>query len=356
MINTLIQIQNDYLNLLEQYISNQYDNAKLIFLDDIQCFWYKNRNMITSIADNIFHENIPYIITGVSYYILDETEQYIISLSNSILIFDDPFPDYLSQLRVSRENEKFESFNRKMEEIIDKGISLSISLLKNEKNSVFIIPMRHLFSFDKLNINVDKIISDFFLIELDKLPFSGNLENEEVINENNLRNILLFEYDNPSYPIETRISDLFDYIPFEFPTSLNKYEKLRSILFGNISQTIHIVISSIHFNTAPLFKSFRQLHEFVYIIDFLINPTQDELIPNEYIDKLKCIREKSIKGYFTLFEINKRKEEFDIEVLKKNDSNTSYKSYMEMLEITNDYHKLQMDINRGLDLLILEVD
>ena len=134
----LIEIQNEYIYLLELGLTEWKEEYFIEFIEELNLFWKRNENVLNSIYEYEFPELETVFLTAVTKIDLEYLQHYSMKLSGKICLIDDPLISYLNLLDKDLPPKMREKFS----EVIQKNIRESIELFKICSHDFFILPIR----------------------------------------------------------------------------------------------------------------------------------------------------------------------------------------------------------------------
>lgn len=154
---TIINIQDEYLNLLIKIKDKINTEDYLCIVDEINVFWNLYIKIINLYLSTISIQDNAYAFTGATYLDLDDFEHYPFVIMGDVHIIDDPLCKYSS---VSYKC-KNQSFSKTLKTQIIKTIDDNIKILKKYSNIFLILPL-HLLKDENMDF-IAKQANNVFL-------------------------------------------------------------------------------------------------------------------------------------------------------------------------------------------------
>ena len=264
MLDRLRQSQNDYLELLKR-IRGDLDLENVAYhLDKIRNFWFRKQKLLEMCSQYLFNNSNTYFYTAVSKFNIDNSDKNILFALGNYQIFDDPILSYLEVMENGNTVHQMERYFKKLKERIVESIDDLIVLLEKEIPNFYVLPLR----FSSSTINKEKV---------DIRPFIENFFIEG-IDFNNLSQILLFDYDDPTQAIKDRLKQYRIEYSDIVPQDMNDTELFRFIIYGYFSQAMDIFLTSYSFNIFPFFSSLTTYINYnVFLLNIVHNSKQEKL-------------------------------------------------------------------------------
>lgn len=328
------EIQIEYLKLLK-VLSQRVEIEDLRgLLDEIQMFWFKKKNTLQLIGDYLFNNKEVYCLTGATIFDIEDFDQNIFFINGDYQVFDDPLPSYLTIVSNSdMQKGSFSNYVKKLKTIIIDLIEDEIRLLESSIEGFYILPLRYSLSLitkrDSLTQITEKLVNHFYKEKVTLNGLANVIDIENIVDLEAIKNIILFEGDDPSNHVSDRIErykeNESDIVPIEF----NQSQVFYIILFGNFNQALDIIQTSLQFNIIPFFRSFVLLNNYSIVIQQIIRNTEAE---NEK-KILEEILNKTMLEYLLYFEFSKEiDKDYTIAYLKDKSEQIDFKSKIEYIK------------------------
>lgn len=143
-IKTIIDLQNEYMEILKAAKINFETENSFATIDEISIFWKQKEKIVEFILSNISNEKYDTILyTASTFFDFGEFEQYPFVTIGKNHIFDDPIVSYIQLLST-----KNILFNDTMKEKIILGIENNIKIIETLCPHIILIPVRYLYQID----------------------------------------------------------------------------------------------------------------------------------------------------------------------------------------------------------------
>lgn len=134
----LIEIQSEYIHLLELGLKDWEEEYFIEFVEELNLFWKRNENVLNTIYEYEFPNLETIFLTAVTKIDLEYLQHYSMKLSGKICLIDDSLISYLNLLDKDLPPKMREKFSN----VIQENIQESIELFKIASNDFFILPLR----------------------------------------------------------------------------------------------------------------------------------------------------------------------------------------------------------------------
>ena len=296
-LNTMIEIKQkiseielEYLHLLEQIDEKKDLLSILAILDAIRLFWFKNRNVVSIFFETLKEKEV-FIYTGVTYLDVSDKEYYGFIACGKIHIMDDQLYKYADTVLLK---DDFPSRDKLLEQIFI-TIKDNISVLKELKDHVFLLPVRLFYEKTDFYKLAENVFLEFFVKKFNTVSdyLSNCKTSSDIANlfrDDLKKRILLHDNDNLQVSFEERINnipkDLYGFSDIEHTFLLS--------LMGYIIQSLEILESTHDFNMIPIIRNDVTL-SYLYLIEGSISTDNDFLNKTVLANSVyRCIR-KNIK-------------------------------------------------------------
>ncbi|MFA9397407.1 MAG: hypothetical protein ACERKV_03960 [Clostridiaceae bacterium] len=133
----IISLQNDYCYILKETVSNFSTEDFPMIEDEINLFWFANRDLVKLILKNISSDYDCYILTGASFLDIDDLEHYPFVVLGRVHVVDDPLYKYAGIIS-SIHNQ---NFAEQLREQMLLSIKDNIKILENYSDIIYILPV-----------------------------------------------------------------------------------------------------------------------------------------------------------------------------------------------------------------------
>lgn len=255
--NNILEIQNEYKELLADLLPRIKSGNALEALDEINLFWHCHISEVHLYLKNWISEENTYVFTAATYLGFDTKEYFPFLLMGDKHIFDDTLCKYSQTYNASSNDE----YNDSLYNFIKLVAKDNLKMLDNLKNEVLIFPLNlvnQLIDYDlfikigesvftSLFTNINSFV-DFFekCNTIDDIVAYG-CENFEDI-------IMLSEYDDHSLSFQER---------FRLAVENSKYINTEGesdayifymLVYGYIQQAIDIISMCIDYRCIPFIR------------------------------------------------------------------------------------------------------
>lgn len=142
MINRYLQekavsLQNDYCYILKEAVSKFSTEDFPMIVDEINLFWFANRDLVRLILNNISVDYDCYTFMGATFLDVDDLEHYPFVLLGRVHVVDDPLYKYTGIIS-SIHNQYFVE---QLREQMLLSIKDNIKILENYSDTIYILPV-----------------------------------------------------------------------------------------------------------------------------------------------------------------------------------------------------------------------
>lgn len=307
LLDCIYSIQQEYLDLLKGY-KNIDDESAFFIRDEIQEFWFINKQKGEFILKNYPNNFDTCAFTGGAYLDVQENKHYPFLTFGKKHIMDDPVAKF------SNSHNEQKEYKPLFSKILKKSIKDNIDILENYGEFIVILPLSYLFvDWDVCREGAKSLFFHLFKDEKMSLErYKSDFRSlDDVIPALNASTNLLFIGFGPSEgSLKERYTNYLERM--EIPKQQNHSEVCQffEICFGMFFQIIGIIDVCVHFSLFPfirennMFNNFcimtyqmkdeemikvmilkaKILHLFYNAFDFSRN---DLLSINEFINKLQ---------------------------------------------------------------------
>ena len=265
---TIVNIQDEYLNLLIK-IKDQINTENFMcIVDEINIFWTLYTKIINLYLSTISIQDNAYVFTGATYLDLDDFEHYPFVTMGNIHIIDDPLCKY-SGVYYKCKNVSFE---RTLKTQIIQTVNDNIKILKEYSNIFLILPL-HLLKYENMKL-ITKQANNIFLsmfsekiVDIDTYLNKFNTIEEVVLGlKPNIETQIIFEeYEDTKINLEKRFKDYTNKDDLHFLSGNSYSEKFYCIVVGFIIQSLNIIFNCTNFNLIPYLR-YKVTFNYVMII------------------------------------------------------------------------------------------
>lgn len=167
LIEKLNNLQLAYTNVLEKAVADLSSENYHLIIDEINVFWYTNRDLVELVLNYIIPNKTCYVFTGGTFLDVDDYEHYpFISLGNYHIV-DDPICRYSRVIKALPDSDYADILRKQILVTAEDNIKI----LKNYNNNIKILPIRFLFDIDTnlINTGCEQFFLSMFKSELQSL-------------------------------------------------------------------------------------------------------------------------------------------------------------------------------------------
>lgn len=296
LLNEIYKIQIEYKELLIKILPILNSPNSPIALDEIGVFWDSKIKIINLYMKHYVRNKNTYVFTASTYLNIQSNDHLRFLALGEVHIYDDPLSVYAIRNINGIVN------NHKMLKIIKLTAEDNIKIISECKKNILIFP------FKLLNIENNLIFNDikeqYFCSMFDGVDsiddyFEKCITFDEInyyLKERAKKNILFSECDDISLPFEQRYMKFKNLEYNNIEISSDDCKIFLGVVFGNISQSMDILLSCLEYGCIPFIRYTVALH---YII--LLSSKFEQF---EYFDKIKFIKNKAIVAHFVYNNFN----------------------------------------------------
>lgn len=130
-------LQNDYCTILRTAITKFSTQDLPMIIDEINIFWFANRDVVRLILQNISFEYDCYTFTGATFLDIDDFEHYPFVALGRTHVVDDPLNKYTNIVS----NIPNKDFHAQLKEQMLLAIKDNIKIIENYSDVIFILPV-----------------------------------------------------------------------------------------------------------------------------------------------------------------------------------------------------------------------
>lgn len=281
LLTKIKELQNDYGDFLRNALINFEKEDFYPTLDEINLFWYSNREIVKLILNNISNEHECYTFTGASFLDIDDNEHFPFVAFGEIHIVDDPLHKFIQ----APQNIKDEGYKAKLKEQIVSTIKDNIQIIERYSDTILIFPVTLLTDIGSdiiMNATEQAFFSMFKDITLTKERYLSELISiEDVIDaldEDVLNTIIFSENDDLTINLGKRFRDfLTESNPFG--NQLNEAVIFLSIISGFFAQAFNILLTCAQYNMIPYIR-YKVIYKYTALLgsNFAGNEEMDRIL------------------------------------------------------------------------------
>lgn len=130
-------LQDDYGNILKALLPKLSTEDLPMLIDEINLFWFANRDLVRIILRNISFDNECYTFTGATFLDIDDFEHYPFVALGSIHIIDDPLYKYINITKDIPNKD----FAMQLKKQIELSVQDNIKIIENCPGIIYILPV-----------------------------------------------------------------------------------------------------------------------------------------------------------------------------------------------------------------------
>lgn len=277
LIRELDRIQQDYLKILKRIVLKPDNMLLKETIDEINIFWFKNRNIINLAGKYLFVEKDTYCFTGVSIYGVEDQSQNSFFLLGEYHVFDDPIPWYANTIN---DIEKISDslYYEGLRSIVTKTISDNIKLMENYNGFIWVMPLKFISEInDQFNKNLEDIAERLFcqlfngvsnLREYHSIIKTAS-DIEQYIDQAKVSSIILYDDDIFSKSWDERLTKYKSENVGNMPSDCDDGTAFFYSVYGHLRQALGIVDVASRFEVIPVLRSKRTFTYFLFIWDVI---------------------------------------------------------------------------------------
>lgn len=132
-----ISLQNYYCYILKEAVSKFSTEDLPMIVDEINLFWYANRDLVRLILNNISTDYDCYTFTGATFLDVDDLEHYPFVVLGRVHVVDDPLHKYAGIISSIHNQDFSEQLSKQM--LL--SIKDNIKILENYSDTIYILPV-----------------------------------------------------------------------------------------------------------------------------------------------------------------------------------------------------------------------
>ncbi len=251
------KLQDNYKKILETgldaYSNRYYKNI----IDEINIFWYANRNLVKLILQTISPQFNCYAFTGASFLDLEDNEHFPFVMLGDTHILDDPLFGFTKIFNDITDGPFVDEIKKQIElTIVD-----NIRILENYSNIIFILPLRQLTS---TNVDLLKKASDQAFLSLFKdremtikdylSSYSSLAEIKNDLIEEAKKRLIFSDIDNMNEDIVDRFQQYLSSTSLPFGKGKNDAILFYLVLSGFFAQALDILLMCSEYKIIPYIR------------------------------------------------------------------------------------------------------
>lgn len=254
--NQIIDLQNEYCIILKNALNRIDTDDFFMTIDEINLFWYSNRDIVQLVLDYIAYDCECYTFTGASYLDIADNEHFPFSTLGDMHVVDDPLHIFLT----APYDIKNEEYKRKLMEQIKYTIEDNINIIEEYSNTILILPVTFLSDINSDLISKASNQAFFNMFKDDSMNYERYFNEfqtikdvEQALDENIIKNIIFTEDDNVDDGLEKRYKD-FSSLGNPFGNKLSEAKVFYAMINGYFAQAINILFKCSQYNMIPYLR------------------------------------------------------------------------------------------------------
>ena len=259
----IYEIENEYLQLLQNIKKNITENNIKSSLDNIRLFWYKNRKVVSMFLQTL-NDKQAFSYSGASHLDVNDKEYYGFLAVGEIHIMDDQLYKYADCLLQAYEVSGNEIIKKQVFTTLDDNICL----LKDLKEIILLLPVRLFFTnnLEIIHKAAEQCFISFFNQKFDSLNDYFNTcktaeDIDKYLSDDIKKSIFICDKDRFDLEFIERIKLL----PNDF-FSNNDVEKFFHSLIGFIISVLEILESMHDYGIIPIIRNPATL-SYLYLLE-----------------------------------------------------------------------------------------
>ena len=250
------KLQGDYVSILNAALANENHEDFVFIVDEINLFWFKNRDIVGLILKHISYNYECFTFTGATFLDVDDYEHYPFVVFGKIHIVDDPLYKFMTIYKRVTERD----FSEKLKRQIISTIKDNIKIIQSYSNSIYILPVTLL---TDLNEDLHKEVCDqifFSMFKDSNIKFEdyrqkfSNISDIELALANGVAESIVFSEDEKHGSLSIRFKSFIDETPFA-KTEINEAMQFFFVVYGFISQSLSILLRCSEYKMVPYLRS-----------------------------------------------------------------------------------------------------
>lgn len=275
----LLNIQKEYCELLKSAQPKLNTDDFIYVLDEINLFWYANRNKIEMILDYLLSDSNCLVHTGASFLDIDALEHFPFVMLGDYHIIDDTVANFGDNL-VKIDNKEF---NEHLKQQIILTVEQNIKIIENYSEIIQILPIRLLNASDK-EYSIKGAQNAFLsLFNDENLTIEEYLKKYKNISEvegallEHCKELIIFSDKEKRDTFKNRFNDFIENSKI-FSKAANESSEayvFLSIITGYFMQAYDILLVCLKYGLNPYLRYIIPFHNIILLTDSM--PRTQEL-------------------------------------------------------------------------------
>lgn len=249
-------LQNEYCTVLKSALNRINIDDFWMIIDEINLFWYSNRDVIKLILNYIAYDSECYTFTGASFLDVSDNEHFSFTTLGEIHVVDDPLHKYLTAPKDIHNEE----YNLKLKEEIINTIKDNIKIIEEYSSIILILPVTVLSDINKdlIKSATDQAFFSMFKDDLmspekyfdkfDKIKDVANSLNSDAVNT-----IVFSANDDSIEGLDKRFKN-FLLQGHMFGNQISEARLFYFTIRGFFAQAFNILLTCTQYNMIPYLR------------------------------------------------------------------------------------------------------
>lgn len=264
--NALYNMQVEYCNILKSAQKGLNTDDFMFVIDEVNLFWYANRNKIKMILDYLLSNGDCFMHTGATFLDVGAFEHFPFVMLGEYHIIDDPvanFGESLSKL----ENRNFKKYLNKQ---IKLTVEQNINIIENHSDIIQILPIRFINNSGRkysLKASQDAFLSLFKneKLTVEKyLNLYKSIEDIDVNLKEYCKEIIIFTDTDKNDSLINRFKAFLNKTDI-FQSNKTDAEIFMATLVGYFMQAFDIILVCLKYNLQPYLRYIIPFHNILLL-------------------------------------------------------------------------------------------
>lgn len=264
--NQIKELQNNYCDILRT-ASTEFSTQDLpMIIDEINIFWFANRDLVRLILNNISFNYDCYTFTGASFLDIDDYEHFPFVTLGRTHIVDDPLYKYVNITSEIPNND----FHEKLQEQMLLTMKDNIKIIEEYSDAIYILPVT-LLSDVKTDLIKNASEQAFFSMFKDNINdleqytnSCKSIEDVEKVLKEGVSRIIIFSDKNDGNDLISRFQN-FKAQPHPFSDGTTDAMIFFYIVIGFFMQALSILLMCAEYRMIPYLR-YEALYRFTILL------------------------------------------------------------------------------------------